>query len=77
MRDLRKHLELADRHIAEAKLLIAEQLDRLNDMHMRGDDTREGEKLLGAFLDTLAAFEAHQRAVLTELKSRSDRVARR
>jgi hypothetical protein len=72
MRDLREHLGFANRHIADAKKLIAEQLDRLRTMRARGDDTREGEKLLSDFLDSLAAFESHQRMVLTELMSRGE-----
>jgi hypothetical protein len=49
MRDLRKHLEFANRHIAEAKSLISHRLVRLGDMNSRGEDTREGEKLLSDF----------------------------
>lgn len=72
MRDLRRHLELANRHIADAKKLISEQLVRLGDMSTRGEDTREGEKLLSDWLDSLSAFEAHQRSVLAELISRGE-----
>jgi hypothetical protein len=72
MHDLRKHLEFANRHIADAKTLISQQLVRLGDMNSRGEDTREGEKLLSDFLDSLTAFEAHQRAVLAELMSRGE-----
>jgi len=70
--DLRKHLELANRHIAEMRVLITEQLNLLREMGKRGEDTKAGEKLLSDFIDSLAAFEAHQRIVLTKLMSRGE-----
>jgi hypothetical protein len=67
MTDYRRHLDLANRHIAQAKELIAQQLEILAAQKRDGHDTKEGEKLLEALLDSLAAFETHQRLMLTEL----------
>jgi hypothetical protein len=67
MRDFRKDLMLAQRHIAQSKKLIEKQLERLAQGRLEGHDVKEGEKLLESLLTSLGAWEAHQRLALREI----------
>jgi hypothetical protein len=65
--DFEKQLAAAERHIAETKEFIARQLDTLSTLRRDGKDVKAAEKLLASWLDSLAAFEAHQRAIIQQL----------
>jgi len=65
--DFEKQLAAADRHIAETKEFIARQLETLAALRRDGKDVKEAEKLLASWLDSLAAFEAHQRKIIEQL----------
>lgn len=61
-------LAAAERHIAETKEFIARQLDTLATLRRDGKDVKAAEKLLASWLDSLAAFEAHQREIIGQLR---------
>ena len=55
------HLELADKHIARARALIAEASERANETE--GAQIRTGDSLQ-TMTETLAAFEGHRTLIL-------------
>ena len=63
----RQHLALADRHIAQARRLIAQQVETLAALKRDGKATEEAETLLASWLDSLAVFEAYQRTLIDGL----------
>jgi hypothetical protein len=65
--DYQRQLAAAERHIAETKDFIARQLDTLATLRREGKDVKQAEKLLASWLDSLAAFEAHQRDIMEQL----------
>ena len=58
--------------MAQAKELMATQLDALSRLNREGGSIKEGEKLLASLLDSLAAFEAHHRLALQRLSEQHD-----
>ncbi len=69
MRVLRqKHqaeLALATRHVAQARLIVAQQHERIARLKARGSCTRDYELTLGIFIGTLQALEEHERVLRT------------
>ncbi len=50
------HLALADRHIAQGNMLIANQLALIDRLRLDGADTSSAERLLRLFRDALAEW---------------------
>ena len=62
-----RHLELANRHIAEGQHRIAEQKARIAGLERRGRDTTASIKLLNIFEETLVLMMRHRDLILREL----------
>jgi len=62
-------LEMAERHIAQGKRHIREQVDRIELLRSGGHATEKAEDLLRLFLDTLAQHERHRDLISEELKA--------
>jgi hypothetical protein len=60
-------LALAARHVAAARLIVAQQHERIARLRARGSCTRDFERTLSVFIGTLQIFEEHERA-LRELR---------
>lgn len=59
-----RHLNEADTHIADAQRRVAKQEAILDELRRHDHDTREGERLLRAFQETLEAMQAHRAEIL-------------
>lgn len=62
-----RHLEQAERHIAEGYRHIFEQEDRVADLAGKGHDTTEARKLLDNFYASQALHIAHRDMIRREL----------
>jgi hypothetical protein len=62
-----KHLEQAERRIAEGKDHIARQEGIIARLVSRGHDTSEAEVLLATLLNSQRLHEQHRRSILGEL----------
>jgi len=60
---LMEELELARRHVLEARRIIAEQRQRVQKLREEGGDTTEAEQSLDFFEQSLANFEGHLRDI--------------
>ncbi|WP_262031495.1 hypothetical protein [Microvirga sp. Mcv34] len=60
----REYLILADRHLAEGKRRIAEQIVLIQNLTRCGHDTTEAKKLLQNFEDTLEIWHTHRGLIL-------------
>jgi hypothetical protein len=67
-----RHLELANRHIAEGKHRIAEQRARIAGLERGGRDTTAQNELLEVFEETLALMIRHRDLILRELSQISN-----
>jgi hypothetical protein len=56
------HLQLADKHVEQARALLAEASERANGR--RGPDVSGTEDSLEVMTETLAAFEGHRTLIL-------------
>ena len=56
-------LALAARHVAAARLIVAQQHARIARLKARGSCTRDFERTLNVFIGTLQIFEQHERAL--------------
>lgn len=63
-----RHLEQADRHIANGKRLVAEQEERVADLARHGHDTTEARKLLDNFYASQVQHIQHRDRILKELE---------
>jgi hypothetical protein len=54
---------LAARHVAEARLIVAQQYERIARLKARGSCTRDFERTLTVFIGTLQIFEDHECAL--------------
>jgi hypothetical protein len=54
---------LAARHVAEARLIVAQQHARIARLKARGSCTRDFERTLNIFIGTLQILEEHERAL--------------
>ena len=61
--DHQAELELAARHVAEGRLIVAQQHERIARLKARGSCTRDFERTLNVFIGTLQIFEEHERAL--------------
>jgi hypothetical protein len=61
IRDLEAKLAMVQRHIAEARQIIARQHERIDALGRDGHSTAISEEMLAVFLTTLKAFEDHER----------------
>ncbi|HEX2541730.1 MAG TPA: hypothetical protein VHM00_11685 [Caldimonas sp.] len=59
------NLELADRHIEEARRQVAAASARVQEREQAGEDADESRQTLRTLAESLAAFEAH-RAVIVQ-----------
>jgi hypothetical protein len=66
-----RHLELANRHIAEGELRIAEQRARIARLERDGRDKTASIKLLNIFEETLELMMRHRDLILREIKGRA------
>jgi hypothetical protein len=64
IRDLEAKLAMVQRHIAQAREIIAGQHERINALTCNGSPTEIAEQNLAVFLTTLKAFEDHERQLL-------------
>ena len=62
-----RHLELANRHIAEGEQRIAEQKALIAGLERRGRDTTTVNELLAAFEEALELMMRHRDLILEEL----------
>ena len=62
-----RHLELANRHIAEGEQRIAEQKALIADLDRRGRDAATAHELLEAFEETLDLMMRHRDLILDKL----------
>jgi hypothetical protein len=60
-------LAMADRHIAEGNMLIADQLALIDRLRLGGADTSSAERLLRLFRDALAEWNRQRDLVLRTL----------
>jgi len=60
-----QHLALADRHLREGRVRIADQVAMVEALRERKADTRLAEALLDLFRSTLVQWEIH-RAMIAE-----------
>ena len=58
-----EELELAHRHVLEARRIVAEQRRRVRELREQGSDTTEAEQSLALFEQSLANFEGHLRDI--------------
>jgi len=63
-----RHLEQAERHIAEGVRLIAEQEERIADLARLGADTTEAKKLLDNFYAIQIQHIQHRDRIVKELE---------
>lgn len=66
-----QHLNKADVYIADAEMRIAKQEVILEELRRNGHDTKEGERLLRMFKETLQAMRGH-RADIVEAIAKID-----
>jgi hypothetical protein len=57
--DLADAIAAAERHVAEAREIVAEQTARVQQLRRLGADFRDAERRLQLFQSNLAVFEAH------------------
>ena len=62
-----RHLEIANRHIAEGQHRIDEQKARIAGLKRRGRDTAASNELLQVFEETLEQMMRHRALILQEL----------
>lgn len=70
----RATLVKADRDIAQGKERIGRQVDLVDALRGRGEDTREAERLLGLLRDTLAHWERHRTLILQRIDDLAARI---
>jgi len=68
-----RHLDLAERHIAEGVRHIAEQEQRLADLALQGFNTMEARKLLDSFYPVQMLHVQHRHRILKELEDKAAR----
>jgi hypothetical protein len=61
-----QHLALADRHIAEGKARIVDQIARIAALQARHADTTAAEQLLDLFNATMTSWEGHRQIIIAE-----------
>jgi hypothetical protein len=64
---LRKHLALAERHVAEGERLIARQRELVTSLERGGHDLRDAIELLRLFKELEALHVAHRDRLRKEL----------
>ena len=62
-----RHLELANRHIAEGQLRIAEQKARIEGLEQGGHDTTASNELLRVLEESLELMMRHRDLIVREL----------
>ena len=67
-----RHLELANRHIAEGQQRIAAQKARIAGLERDGRDTTASNELLESFEETLELMMRHRDLILRELSQNSN-----
>ena len=63
MSDKSDDLELAARHVARGREIVERQRALIARLKAKGHWARDHEQALAIFLDTLAIFEEHERAL--------------
>jgi hypothetical protein len=59
--EIETELATAARHVAQGRIIVAQQRERVARLKARGSSTREHERTLDIFLSTLEILEEHER----------------
>jgi hypothetical protein len=65
-----RHLELADRHIAEGRARIERQADLIKRLRAKGESTARAEEFIRLLESTLAGWQKQRELILAELARR-------
>jgi hypothetical protein len=63
MKELESQLSMAVQHVAEAKVIIERQRERVANLEAQGLPTRDAEQTLEIFIGTLTILEDHARFI--------------